>query len=125
MEKLFKLINEKAKNKVFTIENTNSIADGCEFKFQVIKKKQLITMGEWEDYIFISVEIISLGSDERAQVLGKYLNGIEWDNRIDVEKHAYRTAVAASAKVEAFLKHFNVKDNVMVDSLKYDLEELK
>ena len=123
MEGLYKMINDKVKDKVFTVVSPDTIYDGCKFKFQIVKKGQLITMGEWEDYLFVSVEIVSLGNEETAKIVGQYLNGLNIDGRLDVEKHAYRTSSSAENRIRTFLKHFNIDDGIVVDSLKYNLED--
>ena len=122
MEKMFNLINEQAKNKIFTLDDTNSIYDGSKFKFQIIKRGKLISMGEWVDYIFVEVELITFGSEDKDRVLGNIFNGTEFKNRQDVTDHAYRTSMAASHKIEMFLKHFTINDRVVVEKLKYNLE---
>lgn len=123
MEELFKLINEKVKNKIFTIESPDSLYDGCKFKFQIVRMGKLISMGEWENYVFVSVVITSLGNEERTKLLGEYLDGNHWDGRIEVERHAFRTSSSAAQRIQKFLNHFNIDDGIVVDSLKYNLED--
>jgi hypothetical protein len=122
MEEMYKIINDKAKNKIFTINETDSIYDKSKFKFQIIRKGKLISMGKWVDYIFVEVELITFGSEDKDRVLGNIFNGTEFKNRQDVTDHAYRTSMAASHKIEMFLKHFTINDKVVVEKLKYNLE---
>jgi len=122
MEKMFNLINEQAKNKIFTLEDTNSIYDGSKFKFQIIKRGKLISMGEWVDYIFVEVELITFGSEDKDRVLANIFNGTEFKNRQDVSDHAYVTSMAAAHRIEIFLKNFTINDKVVVEKLKYNLE---
>ncbi len=122
MEKMFNLINEQAKNKIFTLEDTNSIYDGSKFKFQIIKRGKLISMGEWVDYIFVEVELITFGSEDKDRVLANIFNGVEFKHRIDVSDHAYVTSMAAAHRIEMFLKNFTINDKVVVEKLKYNLE---
>ena len=122
MEEMFNLINEKAKNKIFTLDETNSIYDGSKFKFQIIKNGKLISMGDWVDYIFVVVVLITFGGVEKDRVLRDIFNGIEFKNRQDVSDHAYQTSMAAAHRIQMFLKHFTIKDKVVVEKLKYNLE---
>ena len=122
MEEMFNLINEKAKNKIFTLEETNSIYDGSKFKFQIIRKGKLISMGEWVDYIFVEVVLITFGGVEKDKVLANIFNGVEFKNRQDVSDHAYQTSKEAARRIEMFLKHFTINDRVVVEKLKYNLE---
>jgi len=122
MEEMYKIINDKAKNKIFKLEDTNSIYDGSKFKFQIIRKGKLISMGEWVDYIFVEVVLITFGGVEKDRVLANIFNGTEFKNRQDVSDHAYVTSMAAAHRIEMFLKHFTINDRVVVEKLKYNLE---
>jgi len=122
MEEMYKIINDKAKDKIFKLEDTNSIYDGSKFKFQIIRKGKLISMGEWVDYIFVEVVLITFGGVEKDRVLANIFNGTEFKNRQDVSDHAYVTSMAAAHRIEMFLKHFTINDKVVVEKLKYNLE---
>ncbi len=122
MEEMYKIINDKAKDKIFKLEDTNSIYDGSKFKFQIIRKGKLISMGEWVDYIFVEVELITFGSEDKDRVLANIFNGTEFKNRQDVSDHAYVTSMAAAHRIEMFLKHFTINYGVVVEKLKYNLE---
>ena len=122
MEEMYKIINDKAKNKIFKLEDTNSIYDGSKFKFQIIKKGKLISMGEWVDYIFVEVELITFGSEDKDRVLANIFYGTEFKNRQDVSDHAYVTSMAAAHRIEIFVKNFTINDKVVVEKLKYNLE---
>jgi len=125
MNKKIERINQIVENKTYVIENTNSIFDGAKYKFRIIGERQLISMGEWKDYIFVEVTIISLSTEEMTKSLGKILNGIYYDNHTDVYNHGYTTARAAGDKIEMLLKNFNINSWVIVGFLKYDFKILK
>lgn len=124
MVKKIEKINEIFKNKTLTIKNTGvSIFEDAKFKFRVTKISQLISMGEWKDYIFVDVVITSLDSKEKNKSFGSILNGVSFVDRTTVYNHAYTTANAAANAIQVYLKHFNIDNDVVVEKIKYNFED--
>ena len=128
MDNKFNFINGILNKKIFTIHSDNEVSkmyDEARFTCKIIGEKPLISVGEWTNHIFIDVVVIYLGSVEKDKVLGQFLNGVKYTDRQTVKNHAYVISVRAEDIVEKFLRHFNIKDYVVINSLKYDLESLK
>ena len=124
MVKKIEKINEIFKTKTLTIKNTGaSVFEGAKFKFSVSKIAQLISMGEWKDYIFVNVVVTSLDSKEKNKSLGPVLNGVSFVDRTTVYNHAYTTANAAANAIQVYLKHFNIDNDVVVEKIKYNFED--
>jgi hypothetical protein len=123
-DELINKINNFIKDKTFESEytptfNTNPVK--MQYQFKIDKIGQLISIGEWTDFIFTSVKIVN-GEGIMNLYLASYKNK-EIVGRTKVSDMWYRLSVDISRDIEQFLKFFGVDMEVLVDNLKFEPNE--
>jgi hypothetical protein len=116
-------INDFIKNQTFEFDFDTSYGGiaKTEYKFKIDKIKQLISIGEWTDNIFVSVKVIN-----GEGMMNFYISidgGKEIVGREKVANMWFSLSKQISMDIEEFLKFFGVNMSVVVDNLKFEPSE--
>jgi hypothetical protein len=116
-------INDFIKNQTFEFDFDTSYGAiaKTEYKFKIDKIKQLISIGEWTDNIFVSVKVIN-----GEGMMNFYISidgGKEIVGREKVANMWFSLSKQISMDIEQFLKFFGVETSVVVDNLKFEPSE--
>lgn len=89
----------------------------CSYQFKIDKIHKLISIGEWTEFLFVSVKIV-----DGTGIMALYLDntkGQKFEGRQSVNNYWYRVGAGIAYDIESFLKFFNVDLPVVVDNLEF------
>ena len=88
------------------------------YQFHIDGVRKLISVGEWKDYLFISVKIVN--GEGMVNLYLTHFKNQRIAGRDSVSNNWYEFYVQTARDIESFLKFFNIDMNVVIDNIEFE-----
>jgi len=121
-----KVINDFLKDQTFEYDHkpsfSNDMVNKAYYQFHIDGVRQLISVGEMIDHIFVSVKLVN-GEGIINLYLSHLGNKQKMTGRQNVANQWFEFYVQIGQDIEDFLKLFNIKDPVVIDNFEFSPSE--
>jgi hypothetical protein len=87
------------------------------YQFHIDGVKRLISIGEWEDNLFVSVKIVN--GEGMVNLYLTHFKNQRIAGRDSVSNNWFEFSVQTGQDIESFLKFFNINMNVVIDTIEF------
>ena len=88
------------------------------YQFHIDGVRKLISVGEWKDYLFVSVKIVN--GEGMVNLYLSHFKNQRIAGRDSVSNNWYEFYVQTARDIESFLKFFNIDMNVVIDNIEFE-----
>ena len=88
------------------------------YQFHIDGVRKLISVGEWKDYLFVSVKIVN--GEGMVNLYLTHFKNQRIAGRDSVSNNWYEFYVQTARDIESFLKFFNIDMNVVIDNIEFE-----